>query len=104
MAFRPISSDKCIYIRVVGSEIVIIGLYVDDILILTKTESLMMETKADIKKAFKVKDSGPVDKILAIQVHRTKDCIILEQSQYIRKILQEYQMEQCTPVATPLDG
>lgn len=104
MGFRPISSDKCIYLRVVGQGLAIIALYVDDILVLTKTESLMKEIKGGIKKAFKVKDSGEVKRILGIQVHRDSNRIVIEQSQYARKLLQDYGMEQCTPVGTPLDG
>ena len=104
MGFKPISSDKCIFIRVVGGELAIIALYVDDILIFTKTEALMKRIKDQIKKAFKVKDSGAVKRILGIQVHRTKNGLFIEQSQYARKVLQEYGMDQCTPVATPMDG
>ena len=104
MGFKPISADKCIFIRVVGNELAILALYVDDILVLTKTEALMKQIKDQIKKAFKIKDSGEVKRILGIQVHRTKNGLFIEQSQYARKVLQEYEMDQCTPVATPMDG
>ena len=104
MDFNAISADKCIYIRAVGEHITIIGLYVDDILILAKMQAIMEETKAGIKKALKVKDTGPVNRILRIQVHRRGNLIMLEQTQYARKILLEYGMDQYTTVATPLDG
>lgn len=60
MDFSTISADKCIYVRVMSEDITIIGLYVDDILILAKAQAIMEETKAGIKRAFKVKDTGPV--------------------------------------------
>ena len=104
MGFKPILSDGCIFIRVEGDELAILALYVNNILIFTKTEALMKRIKDQIKKAFKIKDSGPVKIILGIQVHRTKDRLFIEQSQYTRKVLQEYQMDQCTPVGTPMDG
>ncbi len=47
-------------------KIIIIGLYVDDMLILTKIESLIIKIKTDIKKAFKVKNFDLIDKILVI--------------------------------------
>ena len=42
-------------------------------------------------------------RILGIQTHRTKNVLVLEQSQYARKVLQEYGMEQCTSVSTLID-
>ena len=104
MDFSTISTDKCIYVRVMGEDITIIGLYVDDILILAKAQAIIEETKAGIKRAFKVKDTGPVHRILGIQVHRRGSITILKQSQYAMRILQEYCMDQCTTVATPIDG
>lgn len=104
IGFKAISSDKCIYIRVTGKELAIIALYVDDILVLTKTDTLMNEIKGEIKKAFRVKDSGEVKRILGIQVHRLGNTLVIEQSQYARKLLQDYEMDGCTPVATPIDG
>lgn len=104
IGFKSISSDKCIYIRVTDNEIAILGLYVDDILILTKTAKLMNQVKDQIKSAFQVKDSGEVKRILGIQAHRTDNELTLDQSQYVKKLLQEYGMEDCKPVATPIDG
>ena len=106
LGFRVIISDKCIFLRVTGDEMAIIALYVDDILVLTKTKSLMDEVKGSIKQAFKVKDSGPVNRILGIQAHRDwkSKTITLEQTQYALKLLHEYGMDRCTPVTTPLDG
>ena len=64
----------------------------------------MKQIKDQIKKAFKVKDFGGVKVILGIQVSRTKNGITINQSQYARKVLQEYEMDQYTLVATPMDG
>lgn len=49
-----------------GFEIVIIGLYVDDILIFMKIESLIMKIKTNIKKVFKIKNFDLINKILVI--------------------------------------
>ena len=69
-----------------------------------KTETLIKQIKDQIKKVFRVKDSGAVKIILRIQAYRIGNKIILEQSQYARKMLQEYEMNQYTLVIILIDG
>ena len=56
--------------------------------------------------AFKCTEAGPVNRILGIQSHRDwkANAVILEQSQYAEKVLQDYDMDQAIPVSTPIDG
>ena len=103
MGFKEIHSNKCIFIRTVDQKLIIIALYVNDILVLIKTEGLMKKIKDQIKDAFKVKDSGEIKRILDIQVHRTKDELTIGQTQYAEKVLQEYGMKHCITIATPID-
>lgn len=67
MGFRSITADKCIFIRVSSSgEFIIIALYVNDILIETKTQSLIDETKKRIHQEFKTTNADSVSRILDI--------------------------------------
>ena len=52
----------------------------DNILILTRSDSLITATKDAIKKTFKVKDSRPVRRILDIEIYRKGLIIIIKQS------------------------
>ena len=66
MKFKFISSNKCIYIRIINSELIIVVFYVDDILIFIIIEILINIIKNDIKTFFKMKDFGLIDKIFDI--------------------------------------
>ena len=66
MRFKPISSNKYIYIRIINSKLTIVAFYVDDILIFIMIETLMNIIKNDIKAFFKVKNSDSINKILDI--------------------------------------
>ena len=77
MGFKAISSDKYIFIYIVGIELVIITLYVDDILILTKLKLLINIIKGGIKAIFKVKDIDKLKRILNIQVYRKNNSIVI---------------------------
>jgi len=51
-----------------------------------------------------MKDLGPTSKILGIKIHRdNKDGKIwLSQKNYLRKILQCFNVQECKPISTPI--
>ena len=66
MGFHPIQTNSYIFIRDNKDGIVIIGLYVDDILIATKDPVVIKAIKAGIYNAFKCTEAGPINRILGI--------------------------------------
>jgi hypothetical protein len=60
--------------------------------------------KAQLAREFDMKDLGPVNKILGMQIHqdRSKRKIWLSQKNYLKKILQRFNMQDCKPIFTPL--
>ena len=79
MEFKAISSNKYIFIRIIGIELAIITLYINNILILTKLKLLINIIKGGIKATFKIKDIDELKRILNIQVHRKNNSIIIDQ-------------------------
>ena len=67
LGFDPIHADASIFIN---KREIIIGLYVDDLLIFVKNESEIIQVKNEIKKVHVMKDLGEVKKILGIHVAR----------------------------------
>ena len=66
MKFKFIFLNKCIYIRIINSELIIVIFYINDILIFIIIEILMNIIKNDIKIFFKMKDFDLIDKIFDI--------------------------------------
>ncbi|GJV61954.1 retrovirus-related pol polyprotein from transposon TNT 1-94 [Tanacetum coccineum] len=60
--------------------------------------------KAQLAREFKMKDLGPANKILGMQIHRDRVSrkIWLPQKSYVNKILQRFNMQDCKPISTPL--
>nr|GEY77706.1 zinc finger, CCHC-type [Tanacetum cinerariifolium] len=50
-----------------------------------------------------MKDIGEVDVILGIKIKRENKRIVITQSHYIEKILKKFNLEDCSPVSTPMD-
>ncbi|GKC35546.1 retrovirus-related pol polyprotein from transposon TNT 1-94 [Tanacetum coccineum] len=59
--------------------------------------------KAQLAREFEMKDLGPANKILGMQIHRDRVSrkIWLSQKSYVKKILQRFNMQDCKPISTP---
>jgi hypothetical protein len=69
--------------------------------------SEIFKIKTQLSSRFKMKDLVQLSQFLGMEVTRKKDpnsgkdLIILAQSQYLRRILEDFNMANCNPVATP---
>ena len=101
--FVVTTSDSCVYSKVIGSDCVIICLYVDDMLIFGTNIHVVNETKKLLSSHFEIKDTGEVDAILGIKIRKTNDNFSLCQSHYIEKVLKKFNCFDVLPVRTPYD-
>ena len=105
--FKPITADSCIFKRVFkNKDVCLIALYVDDIVIATRKSETYKRVKGYITSAFEVTDSGKLTGILGIRVVQDKKrgVITMDQEKYIEELLARYNMSNCRPVSTPIDG
>jgi hypothetical protein len=101
MGFTKSEADPNLYFLLVGSEILILVLYVDD-LILTGAESLIAGCKSDLASEFEMKDIGPMHYFLGLEVWQRSGEIFLGQGKYTLEILKRFRMEDSRPMATPM--
>ncbi|KAL6320926.1 hypothetical protein AAG906_010735 [Vitis piasezkii] len=62
--------DQCIYLKVSGSKVCFLVLYVDDILLATNDKGLLHEVKQFLSKNFDMKDMGEASYVIGIKIHR----------------------------------
>ena len=93
-------ADSCVYTRNSKDATVILLVWVDDIIIATSGEQLLLETKNLLKLKFKMTDLGRLSRFLGIQF-KYDGGITMDQTHYLKKILSRYNMENCKPKATP---
>ncbi|GAA0147020.1 transmembrane signal receptor [Lithospermum erythrorhizon] len=98
------NSDSCVYSKVLGSDCVIICLYIDDILILCTSIIMVNKTKEFLLSQFEMKDLGEADVILGVRVIRNSDRIFLSQSHYVEKVLKKFNSFGVVPARTPYDS
>jgi len=72
LKFKSNEYDPCLYIRKIGSDIIIIALYVDDLLIIGNSQSQIAHLKREFKTRFEMKDLGPATAMLGIHISRDR--------------------------------
>ena len=90
------------YIQNVNNQISIL-LWVDNILIVSKTEADLMQIKKRLNSRFKMTDFGQLSWFLEIQFECENNTIKINQSRYIKKILLKCGMADCKPCSTPCE-
>ncbi|KAJ9567153.1 hypothetical protein OSB04_003119 [Centaurea solstitialis] len=97
-------ADKCVYSKFDASgKGVIICLYVDDMLIFGTDQDQVDKTKEFLSSKFDMKDMGEADVILGIKIIRGEHGITISQSHYIEKMLNKFNMKDCSSIGTPMD-
>jgi len=70
--FKENIVDQCIYLKVSGSKVIFLVLYVDDILLATNDLGLLHDTKEFIFQNLEMKDMGEASYVLGIEIKRDR--------------------------------
>ena len=101
------TSDHCVFVKKYpDGNFIILLLYVDDMLIVGQDTSKISKLKLELSKSFSMKDMGPAKQILGIRIVRDRSLgqIWLSQENYIKKVLERFNMDKAKPVNFPLEG
>jgi len=77
------------YNKLAGGEYIYLLLYVDDMLITSKSRSPIDKLKKDLSFKFEMKDLGEVKKVLSMEIKRDRRSgnVNLTQKGYLQKVL-----------------
>ena len=105
LGFVPSKADPCLYVRIEndGSSSYI-ALFVDDLVIATKSIEEMSNIKKELGSRYNMKDLGELQEILGMKVTRNLDkgTITLSQEKYALDILEKFNMSKARPASTPM--
>lgn len=105
IAFDPLKTDPCLFSRDQGGERVILSLYVDDVISVTKNAKVAKDFKHEIRNRFAIVDGGEANWVLKIQIERFDDGIFLVQMTYAEEILRKanlWDFEESKEYDTPM--
>ena len=96
-------SDQAMYTLKSKEDRLLVGVYVDDLIITGSNTEGIEEFKSSMKTKFEMTDCGFLDSYLGIEVIQKKIEIKMCQSIYALKILDEFNMKDCNPAKTPME-
>ena len=104
--FKQSAADPCVFVRVDGTDVIVVAVYVDDLIVLAKVQETMGRVKKSLTAQFKMKDLGKLHYCLGISIEQDEDqkCIRMHQKQYISATLEKYGLSDAKVVATPADN
>ncbi|KAH9718762.1 hypothetical protein KPL71_022343 [Citrus sinensis] len=104
LCFQRCNIDCCVYYKEISRDMVYLILYVDDMLIASKSMEHINFLKQQLKGEFEMKDLGPAKKILGMQLIRDwkSGTLFLTQEEYIMRVLDKFDMTTAKPMQTPL--
>ncbi|RVW85369.1 Retrovirus-related Pol polyprotein from transposon TNT 1-94 [Vitis vinifera] len=103
IGFKRCEADCC-YVKSFDNSYIILLLYVDDMLIAGSDIEKINNLKKQLSKQFAMKDLGAAKQILGMRIIRDKanGTLKLSQSEYVKKVLSRFNMNEAKPVSTPL--
>ena len=103
IGFIQASADPCVFIR--KDALTIIGVHVDDLMILARNITEMRSVKDSLKLQFKMKDVGELHfyvGVCIVQDVKNKQ-VFLHQGHYVEKMVEKFAQTEAKPVSTPAD-
>jgi hypothetical protein len=99
LGFHPSDNDANLYI----SEDAWILLYVDDLLIVSKSERQIAEIKRRLSDQYRMTDLGAAKQFLGLELRRYGDKLYVGQHRFALKVIRRFEMHDAYPQTTPLD-
>ena len=86
-----------------GKEELVVGVYVDDLMVTRARAEDIDGFKHEMATRFKVSNLGALSNYLSIEVRQGKQSISLGQRAYVENLLEHGGMAECKPCATPME-
>jgi len=88
--FEPGTADPCCFYKKTANGLIILGVYVDDLVIVHTDKTARDAFIADMKKEFAFTDQGPLTEVLGMQVEQTKDHVTISHEKYINNLVDTF--------------
>uniref|UniRef100_A0ACD5U8P7 Uncharacterized protein n=1 Tax=Avena sativa TaxID=4498 RepID=A0ACD5U8P7_AVESA len=104
LGFARSASEHAVYTRGDGNSRLLLGVYVDDLIVTGACDAAISEFKQQMCDRFKMSDLGLLTLYLGIEVSQEPGHITLWQSSFATKLLEKAGMADCNTVHTPMES
>jgi hypothetical protein len=103
MGFRQSPHEAAIYRRGNGGNALLVGVYVNDLVITGTKDAEVAEFKEEMMVTFQMSDLGLLSFYLGIEVHQGDSGITLRQTAYAKRVVELAGLTDCNPALTPME-
>lgn len=103
LGFQRSPSEYAVYVRGEGVRRLLLGVYVDDLIITGASMAEINSFKQQMKESFSMSDLGRLTYYLGMEVKQDASGITLSQTAYAGKLLEKAGMADCNPVQVPME-
>jgi hypothetical protein len=100
LGFICLHSDSGIFVNKDQSIVIIV--YVDDVLFLGADKKKLLKTKEQFMKQWECRDLGDAQEFLRMHIRHKDGKIYLDQSTYLQKVIECFNLQNAKPAPTPL--
>lgn len=94
-------ADSSLFVYSSAYTIIYLLLYVDDIIVTGDNSTQIHNLIAALGQVLELKDLGPLNYFLCVQITKTSHGLTLTQSKYASNVLHKFHMEHSKPTKTP---
>jgi hypothetical protein len=103
LGFQRSPSDHAVYMQHEGNEKLLLGVYVDDLMVTGTSVEAIMHFKDQMQSMFAMSDLGLLSFYLGIEVQQSSHSITLKQAAYAAKLVEKAGLSDCNPVHIPME-
>jgi hypothetical protein len=103
LGFRHSPAEHAVYTRCNGDERLLLGVYVDDLIVTGSSTGAINSFKEQMKASFSMSDLGLLSYYLGIEVCQGSDGTTLKQAAYAAKLVEKAGLSGCNPVHIPME-
>lgn len=102
MGFYASMSNTSLFMKKDGTDIIILLLYVDDIILTGSNSVKVHQVIHELSEVFDLKDLGKLTYFLGLQItYQSNGDIFVNQSKYIKDLIHKAGMDSCKPASIP---
>ena len=101
--FTRSRNNHCLFARSEEEDHTFILTWVDDIIVASRSMTVISDVKKALKATFHMEDRGRLHWFLGLRIRQEEGKVTIDQERYIEIMLERFQMDQCKPSRTPAD-
>ncbi|KAI3499752.1 hypothetical protein L1887_35561 [Cichorium endivia] len=100
--FKQGSVDPTLFRKKVGTHLMLVQIYVDDIIFGSTDPNLSKDFEKLMKSKFQMSMMGKINFFLGLQIKQSKEGIFINQQKYTKSLLERFRMTNCSKSKVPL--